>query len=79
MSLFYKAAGWGSIFAILALIVTFLKQIIALVAQVLALISFFMFAVKIIIVLAFVALIAGVGFMIFRSWDKNRRTKVSVE
>jgi len=29
MSILYKAAGWGSIFAILALIVTFLKQIIA--------------------------------------------------
>lgn len=76
MSLFYKAAGWGSIFAILALIVTFLKQIIALVSQVLALISFFMFAIKIIIVLAFVVVIGAVGFMIFRSWDKNRRAKV---
>lgn len=74
--LFYKAAGWGSIFAILALIITFLKQIIALVGQVLALISFFMFAIKILIVLIFIALIAGVGFMIFRSWDKNRRAKV---
>jgi hypothetical protein len=76
MSLFYKAAGWGSIFAILALIITFLKQIIALVSQVLALISFFMFAIKIIIVLAFIAVIGAVGFMIFRSWDRNRRAKV---
>jgi len=75
MSIFYKTAGWGSIFAILALIVTFLKQIIALVSQLLALISFFMFAVKIIIVIAFVGLIAGVGFLIFRSWQSSRQTK----
>lgn len=73
MSILYKAAGWGSIFAILALIVTFLKQIIALVSSLLALISFLMFAIKIAIVLIFVALIAGVGFMIFRSWQTNNR------
>ena len=75
MSFVYKAAGWGSIFAILALVVTFLKQIIALVAQLLALISFLMFAVKIIIVIAFVGLIAGVGFMIFRGWQNSRQEK----
>ncbi|MCY7374791.1 MAG: hypothetical protein LH472_02315 [Pyrinomonadaceae bacterium] len=75
MSILYKAAGWGSIFAILALIVTFLKQIIALVGQLLALISFFMFAVKIIIVLAFIAVIAGVGFLVFRSWKASRQPK----
>lgn len=76
MSLVYKTAGWGSIFAILALIVTFLKQIIALVTQVLALISFFMFAIKIVIVIAFIGLIAGVGFLIFRSWQTSRRSKI---
>ena len=75
MSFVYKAAGWGSVFAILALVVTFLKQIIALVAQLLALISFLMFAVKIIIVLVFIALIAGVGFMVFRSWKVSRQQK----
>ena len=75
MSLFYKAAGWGSIFAILALIVTFLKQIIALVSQILALISFFMFAIKILVILVFVALIGAVGFMIVRSWNTNRQAK----
>ncbi len=75
MSIWYKAAGWGSIFAILALIVTFLKQIIALVSQILALISFFMFAIKILIVLVFIALIAGVGFLIFKSWNANRQAK----
>ena len=75
MTIFYKAAGFGSIVAILALIATFLKQIIALVAQLLALISFLMFAIKIAIVLVFIALIAGVGFMIFRSWKADRQAK----
>ena len=70
-----QAAGWGSIFAILALIVTFLKQVIALVSSLLALISFLMFAIKIAIVLVFVALIAGVGLMIFRSWKTDRQAK----
>ncbi len=75
MSFLYKTAGWGSIFAILALVVTFLKQIIALVASLLALISFFMFAVKVLIIIAFVGLIAGVGFLIFRSWQNGRQTR----
>ena len=75
MSILYKAAGWGSIVAILALIVTFLKQIIALVSQLLALVGFLMFAFKILVVLVFVALIVGVGFMVFRSWNANRQPK----
>ena len=70
MPIWLKAAGkWGSIFAILALVVTLLKQIIAF-------IGFLTFAIKILVVLAFVALIASVGFIIFRSWDKNRREKI---
>jgi len=71
----YKAAGWGSVLAILALIVTFLKQIIALVTQLLALISFFMFAIKVLVVIAFIGLIAGVGFLVIRSWQANRQPK----
>ena len=68
MSIWYKAAGWGTVFAILALIVTLLKQIIAF-------IGFLTFAIKILVVLAFVALIVGVGFMVFRSWNANRQSK----
>jgi hypothetical protein len=68
MSLGYKVAGWGTVFAILALVVTLLKQIIAF-------IGFLTFAIKILVVLAFVALIVGVGFMVFRSWNANRQPK----
>ncbi len=68
MSIWYKAAGWGTVFAILALIVTLLKQIIAF-------IGFLTFAIKILVVLAFVALIVGVGFMVIRSWNASRQPK----
>ena len=75
MSFVYKAAGWGSILAIIALVITFLKQIIALVAQLLALVSFLMFAIKIVIVLAFIVVFAGVGFLVFRTWQSSRKAK----
>jgi len=68
MSILYKAAGWGTVFAILALVVTLLKQIIAF-------IGFLTFAIKILVVLAFVTLIVSVGFMIIRSWNTNRQPK----
>jgi multisubunit Na+/H+ antiporter MnhG subunit len=68
MTILYKAAGWGTIFAILALVVTLLKQIIAF-------IGFLTFAIKILVVLAFVMLIVGVGLMIIRGWNANRQTK----
>ena len=68
MSFLYKAAGWGTVFAILALIVTLLKQVIAF-------IGFLTFAIKVLVVLAFVALIVTVGLMIFRTWSKNRQGK----
>jgi multisubunit Na+/H+ antiporter MnhG subunit len=62
-----KAAGvGGSILVILALIITFLKQIIAF-------IGFLTFAIKIIVVLVFAALIIGVGLMVFRTWSSKRK------
>ena len=68
MSILYKAAGWGTVFAILALVVTLLKQIIAF-------IGFLTFAIKILVILAFVTLIVGVGLMVIRSWNANRQPK----
>lgn len=69
-SLVYATAtgGWGSILVLLALIIALVKQIIAF-------IGFLTFAIKAVIVLAFVALILAVGLMIFRTWSKNRRSK----
>ena len=56
---------WGSIFVILALIITLLKQIIGF-------IGFLTFVIKIAILLFFVAIFLGVGIMILRAWKSNQ-------
>jgi len=67
MPIFLKAAGkWGSIFAILALVITLLKQIITF-------IGFLTTAIKILVVLAFVALFIGVAFLVFKGISGNRK------
>jgi predicted membrane-bound mannosyltransferase len=67
MPTWLKSAGiGGSILVIIALIITFLKQIIALVA-------FLTSAIKILIVIAFIAVFALVGYLIFRAWKENSR------
>ncbi len=64
-----KAAGkWGSILVILTLIITLLKQVITF-------IGFLTAAIKIIVVLAFVILFLGVGMIIFRTWNSNRKAR----
>lgn len=69
MPVWFKAAGkWGSVFVILALIVTLLKQVIAFV-------GFLTMAIKFIVIIAFVALIVGIGFALLRSKNTNRQTK----
>ena len=69
MPVWIKAAGkWGSIMVIIALVITLLKQVIAF-------IGFITFAIKILIVLAFVLLIIGIGFAILRSISQNRKNK----
>lgn len=69
MSLWVKAASkWGSILVIIALVITLLKQLIAF-------IGFVTGAIKILIILVFVALIVGVGFIILRGWTESRRSK----
>lgn len=61
-------SGWGTIFAILALILTLLKQIIAF-------IGFLTFAIKIVIFLGFAAIFLFVGMLILRTWSSNRNKK----
>ena len=68
VSYFSAADKWSSIFAILALVITLLKQIIAFV-------GFLTAAIKLFIVLIFVALLLGVGLMVLR----GRREKIKVE
>lgn len=69
MPLWLKTTGkWGSVLVILALIVTLLKQVIAFV-------GFLTLAIKFTVVLAFIALLLGVGFVVLRSVNANRRAK----
>ena len=64
---FLKAAGiGGSILAILALVIYLLKTLISLIA-------FLTGALKILVVLVFVAVIVGIGFMILKGWNEARK------
>lgn len=68
MPIWMKAAGkWGSILVIIALIITLLKQLITFVGFITA-------AIKILIVLAFIAVIVGVGFLVFKGLKDKRRS-----
>ncbi|MCB1023237.1 MAG: hypothetical protein KDB79_02530 [Acidobacteria bacterium] len=69
MPIWLKAAGkWGSIFAILALVITLLKQVIGF-------ISFLTMAIKVIVVLVFVALLIGVGLLVVKSLQGSKKNK----
>lgn len=66
---FIKASGIiGTILALIVVVIAFVKQLIAFV-------GFLTFAIKAVIVLAFVALFLGVGIIIFRSWSNSRSQK----
>ena len=67
--MFLKAAGiGGSILAILALVIYLLKTLISLIA-------FLTGALKILVVLVFVAVIVGIGFMVLKGWNEARRSR----
>ncbi len=68
MPLWVKAASkWGSIMVLIALVIALLKQLIAF-------IGFLTFAFKILIVLAFVGVIVGVGFIILKGMNERNRS-----
>ncbi len=69
MPVWLRATGiGGSLLVILALVITFLKQIIAF-------IGFFTMAIKLLVILIFVALLVAIGFMILKSWNLKRKAK----
>lgn len=69
MPVWFKAAGkWGSILVILTLIITLLKQVITF-------IGFLTAAIKILVVLVFLALFVAVGLAVFRSFSRNRKAQ----
>lgn len=70
MPIVLKAAAGiiGSILAVIALAIAVLKGILALIA-------FITTAIKIIVILSFVAVFIGIGLMVFRTWRSSRKTK----
>jgi len=58
----------GSILVIVALVIAVLKGLLALIA-------FITTAIKIIVILAFVAVFIGIGLMAFRTWQSSRKAK----
>ena len=70
MLLFMKGAGVvGSLLVIIALVITLLKALIGFV-------GFIAIVFKLALILAFVAVFAGVGFMVLRSWQEHKKTAV---
>ncbi|MFL6375078.1 MAG: hypothetical protein ACJ73D_10460 [Pyrinomonadaceae bacterium] len=68
MLLFMKGAGViGSLLVIIALVITLLKAVIGFV-------GFLALFKKIVLILAFIAVFAGVGFMVLRSWQEHKKT-----
>jgi hypothetical protein len=67
--MFLKAASiFGSIVVLIALVITLLKTIIGFV-------GFLAFAVKVLIILAFLGVFASVGILIYKTWkDKKKNT-----
>lgn len=65
---FKAASAWGSILVVIALVITFLKSIIAFV-------GFLTTAIQILLVVAFIGVFALVGYLVFKAWSNNKRTK----
>ncbi len=69
MPVFLKAAGiGGSILALIAAIILFLKTIVGFIA-------FLTGAIKVLIVVVFILLIVSVGFLVFRGITNSRSRK----
>lgn len=60
------ASKWGSILVLVGLVMALVKALIGFV-------SFVTLAFKILIVLAFVAVFAGVAFLVYQAWQGNRK------
>ena len=66
---FMKAAGkWGGIFVLIALLITLVKSLIAFV-------GFVTMAIKILIVVAFVAMLLGVGYLVVKGVSNAKRSR----
>ena len=69
MPIWMKAAGkWGGILVLIALLISLLKTVITF-------IGFLTGAIKILIILVFVALILAIGVIVLKGWKEARRNR----
>ena len=69
MPVWMKAAGiGGSVLALIALVIVLLKTIVGFIA-------FLTGAIKILIILIFVALLLAIGLMVLKGFKESRRNK----
>jgi hypothetical protein len=66
MSMLAVASKWGGILTLIALAILALRQIVIF-------IGFLTFAIKIALVLGFLSLLLGVGYMIFAAWRARKK------
>jgi multisubunit Na+/H+ antiporter MnhG subunit len=66
MSMLKVAGKWGGILTLIAVAILVLQQLIAF-------IGFLTFAIKAILVLAFIALLIGVGYLILKAWSQRKK------
>jgi hypothetical protein len=66
MSMLAVASKWGGILTLIALAILALRQIVMF-------IGFLTFAIKIALVLGFLSLLLGVGYMIFAAWRARKK------
>lgn len=65
--MFFKAASiLGSLVVLIALVITLLKAVIGFV-------GFLAFAVKVLIILAFLGVFLSIAIMIYRTWQDKKR------
>lgn len=62
------ADKWASVFVIIALVISLLKQVIAFIA-------FLTTAIKFLVIFAFVAVFLAIAFLVFRAFSDKRKSK----
>jgi hypothetical protein len=74
MPSWFKATGLlSSIAVLIALVIVFFKQLVALIAVLMTFIGVITFAIKAFVIFAFAALFISVAVVIFRSWQGRQK------
>lgn len=71
MSMLKVAGKWGGILTLIALAILVLRQVILF-------IGFLTFAIKALLVLVFLFLLLGVGYLIFKAWSDRKKEEADL-